>query len=98
RVRRHLPSLPPRRSSDLEGPGFSEQTLANFGKPYNSTKGRPGGGLGLFLSLNVARSLGGRLSAANRSPRGAKVVLELPLSALAPPQPEPPDPDADDDE
>ncbi len=80
------------------GPGFSAETLANFGKPYNSSKGRPGGGLGLFLSLNVARSLGGRLSAANRSPTGARVVLELPLSALAPPQPEPPDPDADDDD
>ncbi|TWH02883.1 MULTISPECIES: ATP-binding protein [Pseudoxanthomonas] len=80
------------------GPGFSEQTLANFGKPYNSTKGRPGGGLGLFLSLNVARSLGGRLNASNRSPGGARVVLELPLAALLPPQPDPPDPDADDDE
>lgn len=81
-----------------DGPGFSAQTLANFGKPYNSSKGRPGGGLGLFLSLNVARSLGGRLSAANRTPSGAQVVLELPLSALAPPQPAPPDPDADDDD
>ncbi len=80
------------------GQGFSAGTLANFGKPYNSSKGRPGGGLGLFLSLNVARSLGGHLSAANRSPTGACVVLELPLSALAPPTPEPPDPDADDDE
>lgn len=65
------------------GPGFTAETLANFGKPYNSSKGRPGGGLGLFLSLNVARSLGGRLSAANRSPRGAEVTLELPLSSLS---------------
>ena len=69
------------------GTGFTAETLANFGKPYNSSKGRPGGGLGLFLSLNVARSFGGRLYAANRVPRGAEVVLELPLSALAlPPQ------------
>ena len=69
------------------GTGFTAETLANFGKPYNSSKGRPGGGLGLFLSLNVARSFGGRLYAANRLPRGAEVVLELPLSALAlPPQ------------
>ncbi len=73
------------------GPGFSDAALANFGKPYNSSKGRPGGGLGLFLSLNVARSFGGRLYAANRHPRGAEVVLELPLSslALAGTQPEP---------
>jgi len=64
------------------GTGFSAEALANFGKPYNSSKGRPGGGLGLFLSLNVARSFGGRLQAANRQPRGAEVVLELPLSSL----------------
>ena len=56
---------------------------------------RPGGGLGLFLSLNVARSLGGRLDAANRVPRGAEVVLELPLSALALPG-DAPDHDLDD--
>ena len=69
------------------GTGFTAETLANFGKPYNSSKGRPGGGLGLFLSLNVARSFGGRLYASNRTPRGAEVVLELPLSSLAlPPQ------------
>lgn len=71
------------------GTGFTAETLANFGKPYNSSKGRPGGGLGLFLSLNVARSFGGRLYAANRVPRGAEVVLELPLSALALPAQEP---------
>jgi len=65
------------------GTGFTAETLVNFGKPYNSSKGRPGGGLGLFLSLNVARSFGGRLYAANRLPRGAEVVLELPLSSLA---------------
>ncbi|AKC85527.1 ATP-binding protein [Pseudoxanthomonas suwonensis] len=71
------------------GTGFTAETLANFGKPYNSSKGRPGGGLGLFLSLNVARSFGGRLSAANRPQGGAEVVLELPLSALALPAEEP---------
>ena len=78
------------------GPGFSAETLANFGKPYNSSKGRPGGGLGLFLSLNVARSLGGRLTAANRAPQGAQVVLELPLSALALASDATSDPDLDD--
>ena len=65
------------------GTGFTAATLADFGKPYNSSKGRPGGGLGLFLSLNVARSLGGRLTARNRVPHGAMVVLELPLASLA---------------
>ena len=64
------------------GPGFTAETLANFGKPYNSSKGRAGGGLGLFLSLNVARSLGGRLEARNRARGGAEVRLDLPLSSL----------------
>jgi hypothetical protein len=41
------------------GPGFAPAMLAQFGKPYQSSKGRPGGGLGLFLVVNVARTLGG---------------------------------------
>ncbi|MGC4250582.1 MAG: ATP-binding protein [Sphingobium sp.] len=39
------------------GPGFSEEMLADFGKPYRSSKGRQGGGLGLFLVVNVVRKL-----------------------------------------
>ncbi len=65
-----------------DGPGFAPQTLAEFGKPYNSTKGRPGGGLGLFLSVNVARTLGGTVSAVNRPEGGALVVVHLPLAGL----------------
>jgi two-component system sensor histidine kinase RegB len=80
------------------GPGFTAETLANFGKPYNSNKGRAGGGLGLFLSLNVARSLGGRLTAANRQPRGAEVTLELPLSAITLQDPPEHDPDLDEND
>ncbi|UOV06156.1 HAMP domain-containing histidine kinase [Pseudoxanthomonas mexicana] len=48
------------------GPGFEPGILQRLGTPYNSSKGRPGGGLGLFLSVNVARTLGGRLQAENR--------------------------------
>ena len=40
------------------GPGFSAAVLRHIGTPYQSTKGRPGGGLGLFLSMNVARTPG----------------------------------------
>jgi two-component system sensor histidine kinase RegB len=64
------------------GPGFSPEILASFGRPYRSTKGRPGGGLGLFLLVNVLRKLGGEASAANRPEGGASVSLMLPLSAL----------------
>jgi two-component system sensor histidine kinase RegB len=64
------------------GPGFSAEILENFAKPYYSTKGRPGSGLGLFLSLNVARTLGGRIDARNLVGGGAEVVIKLPLTAL----------------
>jgi two-component system sensor histidine kinase RegB len=65
------------------GPGFAPEMLASFGTPYQSTKGRPGGGLGLFLVLNVARTLGGTVQAANGADGGAVVSLRLPLAAIA---------------
>jgi len=70
------------------GAGFAPEILAQLGKPYQSTKGKPGGGLGLFLSMNVARTLGGSLSVRNVSAveanaRGAEVTIRLPLVALA---------------
>ncbi|WP_298380393.1 ATP-binding protein [uncultured Bradyrhizobium sp.] len=65
------------------GPGFSREMLAHIGKPYQSTKGSPGSGLGLFLVVNVVRKLGGAVTARNRPDIGAAVRLELPLSTLA---------------
>ena len=65
------------------GPGFPPAMLEHFGKPYQSSKGRPGGGLGLFLVVNVARTLGGSASARNRPDGGATVTLSLPLSAIS---------------
>lgn len=64
------------------GPGFASGMLEQFGKPYQSSKGRPGGGLGLFLAVNVARTLGGTVAARNRQEGGAAVELLLPLQAL----------------
>ncbi|MGY4423564.1 ATP-binding protein [Bradyrhizobium quebecense] len=65
------------------GPGFSREMLAHVGKPYQSTKGSSGSGLGLFLVVNVVRKLGGVVTARNRPDIGAAVRLELPLSTLA---------------
>ena len=65
------------------GPGFAAPMLEQFGRPYQSTKGRPGSGLGLFLALNVSRALGGNISAHNREQGGAVVTLRLPLAMLA---------------
>ncbi|MGN6389285.1 MAG: ATP-binding protein [Burkholderiaceae bacterium] len=73
------------------GPGFAPAMLAQFGKPYQSSKGRPGGGLGLFLAVNVSRTLGGTLTARNREEGGAVVELRLPLAAIALDEEEEPD-------
>jgi two-component system sensor histidine kinase RegB len=65
------------------GRGFSPDMLADVGKPYRSSKGRQGGGLGLFLVVNVARKLGGRVDASNGMDGGAMVQLRLPFATIA---------------
>lgn len=65
------------------GPGFSPDMLVRLGRPYASTKGRAGGGLGMFLVFNVVRTLGGRVDVRNRAEGGAEVRLEIPLKAIA---------------
>jgi two-component system sensor histidine kinase RegB len=65
------------------GPGFPPEMLERLGTPYQSSKGTPGRGLGLFLAVNVARTLGGQIAAHN-VPGGAVVTITLPLAALMP--------------
>jgi two-component system sensor histidine kinase RegB len=65
------------------GSGFQAPMLAHFGKPYQSSKGRPGGGLGLFFTVNVVRKLGGSVSARNLDGGGAVVHITLPVSAIS---------------
>lgn len=65
------------------GPGFTEEMLAEFGRPYRSTKNRPGSGLGLFLVSNMLRKFGGTIAARNRSGGGAAVTMRLPLAAIS---------------
>jgi two-component system, sensor histidine kinase RegB len=65
------------------GPGFAPGMLKQLGKPYQSSKGRAGAGLGLFLVVNVARTLGGSVAARNRPEGGASVTITLPLAAIA---------------
>ena len=60
------------------GRGFEPGMLANFGKPYQSSKG-PGHGVGLFLVTNVMRRLEGSVQAANLPDGGAEVKLFVPL-------------------
>ena len=64
------------------GPGFLPDILEKLGQPYQSTKGRPGSGLGIFFVVNVARKLGGSVTARNLEQGGAAVKIVLPLSAI----------------
>ncbi len=66
-----------------DGRGFPEEILPRIGDPYNSSKGRQGAGLGLFLAHNVLRTLGGTLTARNCEGGGAEVMLRVPEAALA---------------
>ena len=66
------------------GPGFAPAVLQEFGQRHVSTKHeRPGRGLGLFLVVNVARSLRGSVQVRNPSSGGAEVEVRLPYSAIA---------------
>jgi two-component system sensor histidine kinase HydH len=60
-----------------DGPGFSPEALENLGTPFFTTR-EGGTGLGLAISMRIAEDHGGRLTAHNRTPRGAEVVLTLP--------------------
>jgi two-component system sensor histidine kinase RegB len=64
------------------GHGFAPVMLTQLGKPYQSSKGRPGAGLGLFLVANVARTLRGSVAARNLDAGGAAVTITLPLKSL----------------
>jgi len=66
-----------------KGPGFAPEILARFGKPYASTKQRPGRGLGLFLVTNVLRKLGGNVVGRNNAEGGATVTVRFPIGVLS---------------
>ncbi|MEB0140228.1 MULTISPECIES: ATP-binding protein [unclassified Undibacterium] len=63
------------------GAGFASTILDTLGQPYQSTKGRPGSGLGIFFVVNVVRKLGGTIEARNGT-AGAIVTILLPLSGF----------------
>ena len=61
------------------GPGFSDEALANALNPFYSTKGdKVGRGLGLTSAFDFARSCGGSLRIRNHEPDGALVMMTIP--------------------
>jgi two-component system NtrC family sensor kinase len=61
------------------GPGIAEESLPHIFEPFFSTKGEKGTGLGLWVSLGIAQSHGGRLQVRNRPGGGTVFSMTLPI-------------------
>ena len=61
------------------GHGIARQDLARLFQPYFSTRGR-GTGLGLAIVHRIMTEHGGRIRAESNRPRGARMVIELPVA------------------
>lgn len=66
-----------------EGLGISPDILPRLFQPFATTRaGKGGTGLGLYLSRESARRMGGTLDAENRPEGGARFILRLPLASV----------------
>lgn len=59
------------------GPGVPDERVEHMFEPFCTTR-REGTGLGLFLSAEMARALGGTLDYCRRPDRGARFELRFP--------------------
>ena len=59
------------------GPGIPKDVMPRLFEPFFTTKEGKGTGLGLAVSLHLARSMGGRLTAQNASSGGARFIVHL---------------------
>jgi signal transduction histidine kinase len=60
------------------GPGLPEKAHKNLFKAFSGSTRRDGTGLGLALSRDLARSMGGELELGETGPDGTRFVLTLP--------------------
>ena len=78
------------------GPGFQRELIGQIFDPYVTTKAK-GTGLGLAIVRKIVEEHGGHIEADNRAVGGARVRIDLPLSATtkgqaAPREPRRPEP------
>ncbi len=64
------------------GPGISADAMPKLFKPFNTTKGPDGNGLGLYISREIVNKHNGVLQATNRSQGGARFSILLPAEQL----------------
>jgi signal transduction histidine kinase/CheY-like chemotaxis protein len=69
------------------GPGVAAEIADRLFRPFATTKGRRGTGLGLYISRQLVREAGGELELARRDgtgTRGSRFVVSLPPAPAAP--------------
>jgi len=69
------------------GPGLPQRTRDNLFKPFAASSRRDGTGLGLALSRDLARSMGGDLLLKETGPDGTAFLLRLPDPKQSPRKP-----------
>jgi len=65
------------------GPGVSPEILERLFRPFATTKGRRGTGLGLYISRHLVREAEGDLDLVRHGERGARFVVLLPAAAAS---------------
>ena len=71
------------------GPGVPPELMARLFRPFVSSKGRRGAGLGLYISRQIVREAGGDLVLDIGTTGGARFVAILPAIHAPPPPPAP---------
>ena len=68
------------------GPGVAAEVAQRLFRPFASTKGRRGTGLGLYISRQLVREAEGELDLVAHGERGARFLLWLPYTPEAAPE------------
>jgi len=63
------------------GKGVAPEIVERLFRPFATTKGRRGTGLGLYISRQIAREAGGDLALTSPPGFGARFILSLPVAA-----------------
>jgi signal transduction histidine kinase len=63
------------------GPGIPPYLMQNLFKPFHSTKGARGTGLGLAVSRKILREHGGDILVQSQPGKGSKFILRLPVKS-----------------